>query len=233
MKIRKLTAAAAILALLASNAVYAGGWQSSRGGWWYDLGGGNYPAGGWLWIDGNGDRIEECYYFKPDGWLLTEATTPDGFTVDGNGAWTVNGVVQRRAVSGGSNGSALSAASERAELLRLVNQERSRAGLQPLSDNSALDRVAEQRAQELGTLFSHTRPNGQEWSSLYAPMGITEYHAVGENIASGQKSAESVMDSWMHSEGHRRNILDPKYSSIGIGYSVQGGQSYWVQNFLG
>lgn len=76
------------------------GWRSDGNGWWFDNGNGTWPASCWLWVDGNQDGQAECYYFQQNGYILTNASTPDGYTVDGNGAWVVNGVVQRRATGG-------------------------------------------------------------------------------------------------------------------------------------
>ena len=60
------------------------------------------------------------------------------------------------------------------------------------------------------------------------------YRSAGENIARGQKTPSSVMDSWMNSSGHRANILSSSYSSIGVGYAVaDDGRAYWVQIFKG
>lgn len=82
--------------------VYGGTWQmgagENAGRWWYDCQDGNYAKDGWHWIDGNGDGTEECYYFDSEGWLLTDTVTPDGYTVNGDGAWTVNQAVQTRSV---------------------------------------------------------------------------------------------------------------------------------------
>ena len=77
---------------------FASGWTKgiSRDAWWYDLGNGDYYKNSWQWIDGNGDKISECYYFDQNGWMYANTTTPDGFTINENGAWTVNGVVQTK-----------------------------------------------------------------------------------------------------------------------------------------
>ena len=69
---------------------------SSRDAWWYDLGHENYLRSTWQWIDTDNDGVAECYYFDADGWMYTDTTTPDGYTVDENGAWTVDSVVQTR-----------------------------------------------------------------------------------------------------------------------------------------
>ena len=72
---------------------FAGEWKSDNNGWWYQNDDGSYPKNTWQWIDGNKDGISESYYFNENGYLLTN-TTKDGCTVNGDGAWTVDGVVQ-------------------------------------------------------------------------------------------------------------------------------------------
>ena len=90
----------AVFAALLINplASYAGTW-SNQGGpnqWKYDLGDGSYAADGWYWIDSDQDGMEECYYFDKKGQLLAGTRTPDGFQVDSDGRWTVNGMVKQR-----------------------------------------------------------------------------------------------------------------------------------------
>ena len=101
-----LLAASAISAAAAFTS-FAGSWQvgsdANAGRWWYDNGNGTYASNGWFWIDGNNDGISECYYFDAEGWLYVSSTTPDGYTVDPNGAWTVNGVIQKAAIFSSSD----------------------------------------------------------------------------------------------------------------------------------
>lgn len=73
---------------------YAGSWQSDSTGWWWQNDDGSYPANSWQWLYGNSDGTAECYYFDGTGYMLANTTTPDGYSVDGTGAWIVNGVVQ-------------------------------------------------------------------------------------------------------------------------------------------
>ena len=94
------------------------------------------------------------------------------------------------------------------------------------------EEMAIQRAFELTVLFSHTRPDGRDCFSLSDDVGLTST-ALGENIAAGQPNAQLVMYSWMNSEGHRENILNPNYTHIGIGCVQMGGINYWVQYFTG
>ena len=76
----------------------AEGWQKNETGWWYGTNADNssWHANGWQWIDGNKDGVAECYYFDSNGYLLVGTTTPDGYSVNADGAWTENGVVQTK-----------------------------------------------------------------------------------------------------------------------------------------
>ena len=84
-------------ALALGNAVtsYAG-WKQDDTGYWWQNEDGSYLTNGWHWLDGNGDGISECYYFDGNGYMAANTTTPDGYTVDGSGAWIADGVVQTR-----------------------------------------------------------------------------------------------------------------------------------------
>jgi len=121
------------------------------------------------------------------------------------------------------------------EVVRLVNIERAKAGLSALSGgNSALNGAAAARANELLRLYSHTRPNGAAWHTILGEKGIS-YKATGENIAAGYDTAAEVVSGWMDSPGHRANILNASYTSIGVGYAFSSGttyEHYWAQIFL-
>ena len=117
-----------------------------------------------------------------------------------------------------------------AQVLRLVNAERARYGLSPLTYDVSLGRAADIRAVEIKKLFSHTRPNGTSCFTVLDEIGYS-YRGAGENIAYGQRSPEEVMTAWMNSEGHRANILGENYTHIGIGVYESGGVIYWSQMF--
>ena len=135
---------------------------------------------------------------------------------------------------GGSGGSSLETTDEAiSQLLALVNEEREKSGLSPLTLDSAATSAAQVRAQEIVTNFSHTRPNGSSFTTALNEAGVS-YRSAGENIAYGQTSAAQVMNSWMNSSGHRANILSKNYTKIGIGhYEDASGTDYWVQIFVG
>lgn len=72
----------------ASVNAFAGQWRQDDTGWWYENEDGTYLNNGWSWIDG------KCYYFNMDGYCLQDTQTPDGYSVDAQGAWNVGGAVQ-------------------------------------------------------------------------------------------------------------------------------------------
>ncbi len=98
-----ITLTAGLLSVSAAFPAMAGTWKNgareNTARWWYDNGDNTWASNGWKWIDGNQDGVSECYYFDTDGWLLTSTTTPDGYSVDANGAWVVDGVVQTKKTS--------------------------------------------------------------------------------------------------------------------------------------
>lgn len=117
-----------------------------------------------------------------------------------------------------------------AEVVRLVNVERAKAGLNPVTADAKISAAALVRSKEQIQSFSHTRPNGSSCFTVLAEQGVT-YRGAGENIAMGQKTPAAVMQAWMNSEGHRANILNKNFTKIGVGYYVNGGTAYWTQLF--
>lgn len=116
------------------------------------------------------------------------------------------------------------------EVLKEVNKERSKRGLKALGMDKRLVQSSMIRAAELAILFSHTRPSVRDFDTAY--YDEKQGHIVmGENIAAGQRTSASVMDSWMNSSGHKANILGSDYTGIGVGAVVVNGMYYWVQNF--
>ena len=118
------------------------------------------------------------------------------------------------------------------QVVSLVNQERAKAGLSPLTVNRSVVNAAQTRAKEITSSFSHTRPDGKSFSTALTEAGVN-YRGSGENIAYGQKSPEEVMNGWMNSSGHRANILNASFTQIGVGhYRSAAGVDYWTQLFI-
>lgn len=117
------------------------------------------------------------------------------------------------------------------QIVSLVNQERAKAGLSAVTLETNLANAANKRAHEIESSFAHTRPNGSSFSTVLAENGV-KYSGAGENIAYGQKSPTEVMNGWMNSEGHRANILNANFTTIGVGYYQNAsGVNYWTQLF--
>ena len=118
------------------------------------------------------------------------------------------------------------------QVVKLVNEERAKAGLAPLTVDTKAASAAQVRAQEISKSFSHTRPNGSAFSTALTEAGAS-FKGAGENIAYGQTTPEKVMESWMNSSGHRANILNGSYRAIGVGhYENASGVDYWTQLFI-
>lgn len=119
-----------------------------------------------------------------------------------------------------------------AQVAALVNEERAKAGLSPLTVNSGAASAALIRAREIETSFSHTRPDGSSFSTALTQSGVS-FRSSGENIAYGQRTPEEVMKGWMNSPGHRANIMNQDFTAIGVGYYQSNtGTGYWTQLFI-
>lgn len=120
-----------------------------------------------------------------------------------------------------------------AEVVKLVNIERQKEGLAPLVADSLLSSVARKKSQDMATnnYFSHTSPTYGSPFDMMKSFGV-KYNTAGENIARGQLTAQSVMNGWMNSSGHRANIMNPSFKKIGVGmYESSNGRKYWTQMF--
>ena len=120
-------------------------------------------------------------------------------------------------------------------VLKLVNEERSKAGLQPLKMSEELRSIANLKAKDMAenNYFDHYSATYGSPFQMLQQFGV-HYSAAGENIAAGQKTPEEVMNSWLNSSGHRANILNKNFDTLGIGI-YEGGKygTYWVQLFTG
>ncbi|WMJ85974.1 CAP domain-containing protein [Anaerocolumna sp. MB42-C2] len=116
------------------------------------------------------------------------------------------------------------------QVLKLVNEERAKGGLSALTMSQNLVAPANKRAQEIVQQFSHTRPNGTQWSTVLDEYNVS-VSAAGENLAYGYNTPEAVVEGWMNSPGHRANIMNGKFHKIGIGVYKNNGTVYCTQLF--
>ena len=115
----------------------------------------------------------------------------------------------------------------REEVLSLVNEERTKRGLSPLTYCYEAQKAADLRADEIQKSFAHTRPDGRDCFSVFDDLKIDRF-MCGENIAYGYPTPEDVMEAWMNSEGHRANILNKNAKEIAVSMK----NNYWVQIFV-
>ncbi|MEN8699891.1 CAP domain-containing protein [Bacillus infantis] len=118
------------------------------------------------------------------------------------------------------------------KVIELTNAERTKNGLSALKADNSLSGVAQEKSDDMQAknYFSHTSPTYGSPFDMMRDFGV-EYSTAGENIAMGQRSAEEVVDAWMKSEGHRKNILSSNFTQIGVGHTGEG--NYWTQMFIG
>ena len=125
----------------------------------------------------------------------------------------------------------------RKEMLASVNAARRKAGLRSLTADTLLDKAAQRHAEDMLArgYFAHKSPSGTTVRERAIAAGYG-WRSIGENIAFGQTSVDEVMETWLNSPGHRKNILTPDFAELGVGIAMGLGpdgryQVYWVQNF--
>ncbi|MFE2276209.1 CAP domain-containing protein [Streptomyces sp. NPDC059454] len=118
-----------------------------------------------------------------------------------------------------------------AEVLRLVNVERAKVGCSPVTADGALTDLATAFSDDMADrgFFDHTDPDGDTPWDRAKTAGIS--NLGGENIARGQADAEAVMQAWMDSPGHKANILNCDFKTLGVGVRMGSGGPWWTQNF--
>jgi RNA polymerase sigma factor (sigma-70 family) len=118
------------------------------------------------------------------------------------------------------------------QVTQLVNAERAKNGCGPVTQNGKLDTAALRHSQDMAArnYFDHTDPDGKDPGDRITAAGYT-WSTYGENIARGQQTPASVMDSWMNSPGHRANILNCSFKEIGVGVHQGSGGPWWTQVF--
>ncbi len=126
---------------------------------------------------------------------------------------------------------------EEAEVFRIVNEIRVSYGLKPYKWDANAYKAAKARCSEIEQKFSHLRPDGSNFKTIYGYSDDELWYkfcSVGENLGSGQPTAQRVVDSWMAStKGHRENILNPDFENLAVAFGTYNDayKYYWVQEF--
>ncbi|MEH7177102.1 CAP domain-containing protein [Neobacillus vireti] len=118
------------------------------------------------------------------------------------------------------------------QVIDLTNAQRTKNGLPALKADAKLSGVAQKKSVDMqqNNYFSHTSPTYGSPFDMMRDFGVT-YKSAGENIAQGQRTPQEVVNAWMNSEGHRKNILSANFTHIGVGYEKSG--NHWTQMFIG
>lgn len=142
---------------------FAGQWVSNTTGWWWQNDDGSWPANSWQWLDGNKDGVSEFYYFGKDGYLLVNTTTPDGYKVNADGAWTDNGVIQTKtAATKQENPTSTSAQ---------ATDDYSGTYVEKWDDGTVITHTIVYNAAD-NTLTDTTNVNGNTFVGKYSYMGV-------------------------------------------------------------
>lgn len=123
---------------------------------------------------------------------------------------------------------------EKNEIIKMVNSVRAEKNLPPLIENKKLNILADKKAKIMANEnnLSHTAGGYKTFSDFLIENNV-KFLAVGENIARNWKTPEEVMKAWLSSKGHRANIMNEKFSQIGVGKAISSnGDIYWVQLFI-
>jgi uncharacterized protein YkwD len=122
-----------------------------------------------------------------------------------------------------------------AEVVRLTNAERAEGGCAALKASDKLMLAAQRHSQDQANTgqMSHTGSDGSQPGDRVRAVGYA-FSRLGENVAYGYRSPQSVVDAWMNSSGHRANIMNCSFTELGVGYATSPRDSktpYWTQVF--
>ena len=228
---------------------------NSKNAWWYDLGNGKYYMSSWQWIDGNHDGIAECYCFDENGWMFENTITPDWFTVNENGAWTVDNIVQAKnahLISQNNTNNNTDAVSNTFTETKNKNLSETRKHDESQSNKDFSEKQEEYRADLLRRVNKHRDRQGlntleendylQEMAQIRAeelsirmshirPNGklALGYGVSGEIATKGAKTPGDAFLAFKVSKQHNETMLDREFLTFGSGYYVdEKGKSYWI-----
>ena len=228
----------------------------NKNAWWYDLGNGDYFKSSWQWIDGNQDGIAECYCFDENGWMYENTITPDGYTVNENGTWTVSNIVQTKTSdlipknnTNNGNNTVINNFTEtkNSNLAETRNHEENQ-GNEDFNERrdeyraDLLRRVNKYREKKgLNTLEENDYLNemaqtrAEELSirmDHFRPEGgilIGTYGVNGEIIVDTVKTPRDAFLAFKGSKQHNEIMLRRDILTFGSGYYVdENGKSYWA-----
>lgn len=194
-----------------------------------------YEGIGWFSDKNQGEPLYRLY--NPNAQSGAHHYTRSGYERDSlvNQGWVAEGIGWYGIDSNNSNQSQ----DINSRFLTLINDYRTSQGANTLTNDSLLNQAADIRSKEITNSFSHTRPDGQSFSSVLADVNFDNYSVAGENLVlftaggSSQEIAQRAFDLWKNSPGHNRNMLDPDYTMIGSSFRIVGNEVYGANLFAG
>ena len=235
------------------------GWVKgqSKNAWRYDFGNGNYYKSSWQWVDGNHDGIAECYWFDENGWMYENTITPDRFTVNENGAWTVDNIVQTKnmnLVSQNNTNNSTGTVTNNLTEAKTNNftETKSSNDNKNRNDENFSDKQDEYRADILRKINEYRENQGKsdlleddelnDYAQIRAEeintrkshirpngkLSIDGHNIKGEIITNASTPQEAFLD-WKKSKGHNELMLDSDFRDFGAGcYPSKNGKYWWV-----
>ena len=252
--IMKVFMTTCLFVALSTNLTFASGWTKgiSKNAWWFDFGNGDYFKSSWQWIDGNQDGIAECYCFDENGWMYENTTTPDGYTVNENGAWTINNVVQTKTsdlipknntnnMNNGNNTASNNFTETKNNNLTETRNNEKNQSIEDFNErqeeyradllrrvNKHRDRQGLNTLEENDYLQEMAQIRAEELSIRYShirPEGgilIGTYRVNGEIIVDVAKNPRDAFIAFKNSKQHNELMLDRDFLTFGSGYYVDG-----------
>jgi len=224
------------------------GWIKDNGKWYYTDNAGAMKVG-WIkdndkfyYADNTGvietgsvniseerDYFKKLYELQKDNSVnqTTTLTKPENNTSTTDATVDINGLPELP-----HNYSTNVQASAENEILQLMNQKRSEAGLQPLTMDNTLLQVARYKSNHMiqYNYFDHTTPQGEKWTTWLKAIDY-KYTATGENIAYNTYNAVELFNQWWNSSGHRANMMNASYTKVGVGVINGNGKYMGTQEF--
>lgn len=222
------------------------GWANVNKAWYY-LDSTGVMETGWIKNNGNWYHLDDngtmqtgtitlgnkTYYLNKSGSLDETLNNSDQETTDNGSPTTYDATVDVDGLTKLPQNYTISVqASAENKILELMNQKRIEAGLNPLTMDNTLQKIARYRSDHMiqYDYFDHTTPDGKDWTTLFDSVGF-QYTSTGENIAYNNYDPVELFNQWWNSSEHRANMMNSSYAKVGIGVIYGNNKYMGTQNF--
>lgn len=182
----------------------------------------------------NGSKLTLTGFTKTDATYEKEGKVVISFNLENEGRRRAPRIALRMAKLRPELPTGISINQDEWEVLRLTNIERFKAKRAPLAIVTPLQDAGDIRAREIVSdcREDHLRPDGSNFYTAIDSSFIS-YRSLGENACAGAQVPSVAIDRWMHSPGHKANMLNPEFCYFGAGMHAVGSMKYWIQLFVG